>query len=119
MEDPKAKPSGLDAIKKGLAPDGSYLIVETGAGPEQATVLAEVAEAVERFRDRGIIGCDVHRESGEGRIFFLVKLEADKVDDVMNDFLAFAGVRDRTIYVYRSRPIQESLAPAGKGRPEG
>jgi len=29
MEDPKAKPLGLDAVKKGLAPDGSYLIVET------------------------------------------------------------------------------------------
>lgn len=33
MEDPKAKPSGMDAIKKGLAPDGSYLIIETGTGP--------------------------------------------------------------------------------------
>jgi hypothetical protein len=32
-----------------------------------------------------------------------VRLEADKVDDVMNDFLAFAGARDWTIYVYRSR----------------
>ena len=32
MEDPKAKPSGLDVIKKGLATDGSYLIVETGTG---------------------------------------------------------------------------------------
>lgn len=119
MEDPKAKPSGLDAIKKGLTPDGSYLIVETGPGPEQATVLAEVAEAVERFRGRGIIGCDIHREPGEGRVFFLMKLETDKVDDVMNDFLAFAGVRDRTIYVYRSRSVRESLAPARKGRPEG
>ena len=51
MEDPKAKPSGLDAIKKGLAPDGSYLIVETNPGPEQATVLVQVTEAVERFRE--------------------------------------------------------------------
>ncbi|MCX5838410.1 MAG: hypothetical protein NTW71_07810 [Deltaproteobacteria bacterium] len=118
MEDPKAKPSGMDAIKKGLDPDGSYLIIETHTGPERATVLAEVAEAVERFRDRGIIGCDIHREPGDGRVFFLVKLEADKVDDVMNDFLALAGARNRTIYVYRRRPIQESLAPAGKGRPE-
>lgn len=104
MEDPKAKPSCLDAIKKGLAPDGSYLIVETGAGPERAAVPAEVAEAVERFRGRGIIGCDVRREPGEGRVFFLVKLEADKVDDVINDFLAFAGARDRRIYVYRRHP---------------
>ena len=104
MEDPKAKPSVLDAIKKGLAPDGSYLIVETGTGPESATVLVKVAEAVERFRGSGIIGYDVHREPGEGRVFFLVKLETDKVDDVMNDFLAFAGARDRTIYVYRRCP---------------
>jgi hypothetical protein len=119
MEDMKAKPSGMDAIKKGLAPDGSYLIIETGAGPEMATVLAEVAEAVERFRNRGIIGCDVHREPEEGLVFFLVRLEADKVDDVMNDFLAFADARDCRIYVYRRRPVRESLAPAGKGRPEG
>lgn len=104
MEDPKAKPSGMDAIKKGLAPDGSYLIIETGAGPESATVLAEVAEAVERFRGRGIIGCDIYREPGEGRVFFLLKLETDKVDDVMNDFLAFTGARDCRIYVYRRRP---------------
>jgi hypothetical protein len=115
MKDPKAKPSGMDAIKKGLSPDGSYLIIETGTGPEQVTVLAEVAEAVERFRDRGIIGCDIHREPGEGGVFFLVKLEANKVDDVMNDFLAFADGRDCRIYVYRRRPIQVSLAPAGKG----
>jgi hypothetical protein len=114
MEDPKAKPSGMDPIKKGLAPDGSYLILETGPGTEMATVLAEVAETVERFRDRGIIGCDILRESGDGRVFFLVKLEADKVDDVMNDFLAFAGARDRTIYVYRSRSIRKSLASAGE-----
>ena len=44
---------------------------------------------------------------GEGRVFFLVKLEADKVDDVMNDFLAFAGARDCRIYVYRRRPIHD------------
>ena len=119
MEDPKAKPSGMDAIKKGLDPDGSYLIIETDTGPERAAVLAEVAEAVERFRDRGIIGCDIHREPGEGRIFFLVMLDADKVDDVMNDFLAFAGARNCRIYVYRRCPIQVSLAPAGKDRPEG
>jgi hypothetical protein len=81
--------------------------------------MAEVAEAVERFRDRGIIGCDIHREPGEGRVFFLVKLEADKVDDVMNDFLTFAGARNLTIYLYRRRSIRESLAPAGKGWPEG
>jgi uroporphyrinogen-III synthase len=67
-------------------------------------VPAEVAEAVERFRGRGIIGCDVRREPGEGRVFFLVKLEADKVDDVMNDSLAFAGARDHRIYVYRRHP---------------
>jgi|GEM_PF-4727941 len=119
MKDPKAKPSGMDAIKKGLAPDGSYLIIEMGTGQETAAVLAEVAEAVERFRDRGIIGCDIRREPGEGRVFFLVMLDADKVDDVMNDFLAFADARDCRIYVYRRRPIQVSLAPAGKGRPEG
>ena len=105
MEDPKAKPSCLDAIKKGLAPDGSYLIIETDTGPEMATVMAEVAEAIERFRDRGIIGCDIHRAPGEGRVFFLVKLEADNVDDVLNDFLAFAGARDCRIYVYRRRPV--------------
>jgi hypothetical protein len=119
MEDQKAKLSGIDAIKKGLNPDGSYLIIETDPGPEMATVLAEVAEAVERFRERGIIGCDIHRDPGDGHVFFLVKLEADKVEDVMNNFLAFAGARNRTIYVYRRRPIQESLASAGKGRPEG
>ena len=118
MEDPKAKPSGLDAIKKGLDPDGSYLIVETGPGPKQATVLAEAAEAAKCYRGRGIIGCDVHREPGEGRAFFLVKLEKEKVDDVMNYFIAFAGARDRMIYVYRSRSVQESPAPAGQG-PEG
>jgi hypothetical protein len=118
MKDPKAKPSGMDAIKKGLAPDGSYLIIETGTGPETATVVAEVAEAVERFRDRGIIGCDIRREPGAGQVFFIVKLEADKVDDVMNDFLAFADARDCRIYVYRRRPIHESFTPAGKGRPE-
>jgi hypothetical protein len=104
MKDPKTKPSCLDAIKKGFAPDGSYLIVETGPGSEQATVLAEVSETIERFQGRGIIGCDIHREPGEGRVFVLVKLEADKVDDVMKDFLTFAGARDWTIYVYRSRP---------------
>jgi hypothetical protein len=119
MEDPKAKPSGIDAIKKGLDPDGSYLIIETDTGPERATVLAEVAEAVERFRDRGMIGCDIHREPGNGRVFFLVKLEADKVDDVMNDFLAVAGARNHTIYVYRRHSIRESLVQSGKGEPEG
>jgi hypothetical protein len=109
MENPKTKPSGLDAIKKGFAPDGSYLIVEMDPGSEQATVLAEVSEAIERFRGRGIIGCDIHREPGEGRVFFLVKLEADKVDDVMKDLLAFAGARDRTIYVYRSHQYTRAL----------
>jgi len=37
----------------------------------------------------------------------------------MNDFPAFAGIRDCRIYAYRRRPIQVSLAPAEKDRPEG
>jgi hypothetical protein len=78
MKNPKAKPSGMDAIKKGLAPDGSCLIIEMGTGPETAAVLAEVAEAVERFRDRGIIGCDVHREPGEERVFCNKKAVVDE-----------------------------------------
>jgi hypothetical protein len=78
MEDLKPKPSDLDAIKKGLAPDGSCLIIEMGTGPETAAVLAEVAEAVEPFRDRGIIGCAVHREPGEERVFCKKKAVVDE-----------------------------------------
>ena len=50
--------------------------------------------------------------------FLLVKLEADKVDDVMKDFLTLTGVRNCRIYFYRSRSIRESPSPNRKGRPE-
>ena len=65
MKNPKAKPLGMDAITQGLAPDGSCPIIETGTRPEMSTVLAEVAEAVERFHDRGIISYDIRREPEE------------------------------------------------------
>ena len=100
--DTKPMSSSFAEIKGSLDPACSYLVFEKAIGYGDTKEFQEITEVLSQLKER-VLEREVHRDETTGLILLVVKLDPEREDKTMEEFLEIGLPEDITWYYYGKR----------------
>ena len=90
-------------IKQNLDPSFHYIIFEKTVNPADGSDFSEVSTFITRYK-KSVIEQEMHRDPSGKHLLFVVKLNADELDEISQEIVNLTFPEDITVYVYGRRP---------------
>ena len=94
--------SSLEGVKRNLDPAFDYVVFEGPLEAPNRLLLKEVPDLISRV-DKGVLEQTLYRDERRKKLYFVVRMNADEVDDLSQKFLNVRLPKETMVYIYRKR----------------
>ena len=105
MTSPQTETASFEEIRETLDPECSYIILERAVRSEEDRDFAAITPLLSCF-EGAIFDRRLFYDRGRGCVSLVLKLDALRLDGIVEEFLSEALPRDITCYVYADRKVE-------------